>query len=951
MKKIIILVILMMGSFFYFCQTPTELIVNGGFEQSKSLYPWVVETTKGGVLISGPNENGNPHGGNRYVTLGGRNQEKDAIEQTTIIPQNISNLTLSFALRIKSTGNDKTPHDFLKVMVKGEALDDVLMQYSNADSFDWQTITIPNLSIYSGKLITLRFEAETDGTKPTKFMIDDVSLVYVPAEPGPTPTLEFLSPSRGCLYPIPIEGPVVTGAAPYTVLAYSPNGIQSLTASIDDQVLSTTAESTLNVPINWSKLSPGQHTLTAELTDPIGGRLVRSCTIASSNLLQGGDFEEEGAFSWDSSATSDTLPTVQQSYDFAYSGTYFLAIGNSLGANQKVEQQISIPSDTQDTLTLSFFYQSLNFDLNPLDIDLNNPPQINLSAVATTSNSLSVYFIDIETKQSYLAGVFYPTAIGWNLCRTPISLSELGMCPGKEYIIRFEANTASSRSQATTFYIDDIALYVYSTTLASGTTTIPSDNIPDPDESVGDSTAPIVTSVVPHSGPKEGGTRVVINGANFDPINIKVKFRKGTSANPYGGNWASLTNGSCSGSINRSDNVASIQSVTPTQIVMDYNKSCMCTGQSCGTPKSFDGANGNARVIVINGNGKKGGLGWSNGAGFRYGYLPPSISSISPTTGPVTGGTSITLTGTDFRQTSSGSKPSVTVGGITCNNITLSGCSSGTNCSSTTITATIGDAGNWCCGSGPGSTSGPVEVKVSNPDSQAATLSKAFTFTPPPTPTISNLNPSSGQSAVETAVTFTGAKLERISQVAFGTAIQSSCSKISCPSHWSQAKVTTPLAKECGAVPVKILTVDGQQNSISPAYTYTATKPALQSFSPSSTNCSNNGTGSLTVNMTVKKGPNNCESISVNKNNITIGFVGTSSLCTAPVVSYISVSGVTVTQGSPTSNIAVTFKVPGEGSMYCITNDNCYPRDFNVTVPVIWAGGTTNLTFTLRINH
>ncbi len=50
----------MMGSLLYFCQTPTELIVNGGFEQSKSLYPWVVETTKGGVLVSGPNENGYP---------------------------------------------------------------------------------------------------------------------------------------------------------------------------------------------------------------------------------------------------------------------------------------------------------------------------------------------------------------------------------------------------------------------------------------------------------------------------------------------------------------------------------------------------------------------------------------------------------------------------------------------------------------------------------------------------------------------------------------------------------------------------------------------------------------------------------------------------------------------------------------------------------------------------
>ena len=95
MKRVILFwILIMVLSYFCFGQTPTELLTNGGFEQSKSLYPWVVETTKGGVLVSGPNENGNPHGGNRYVTLGGTNKETDDIEQSIIVPQNLQTLTL-----------------------------------------------------------------------------------------------------------------------------------------------------------------------------------------------------------------------------------------------------------------------------------------------------------------------------------------------------------------------------------------------------------------------------------------------------------------------------------------------------------------------------------------------------------------------------------------------------------------------------------------------------------------------------------------------------------------------------------------------------------------------------------------------------------------------------------------------------------------------------------------
>ncbi|MCX7830394.1 MAG: hypothetical protein N2445_04985, partial [Acidobacteria bacterium] len=240
MKKIMFFIVMLtMFSFGLISQTPIELIINGGFEQSKSMYPWVVETTKGGVLVSGPNENGNPHGGDRYVTLGGTNKETDAIYQSVIVPSDIKSLELSFAVKIKASGPDKNSHDYL-------------------NASDWHIVKMDSLqTCVSGSLVNLLFEASTDGKKPTKFMIDDVSLKYIPLENSQmTPNFEFVSPRFGCIYPS-IDYLTISGAQPITLLAYAPNGIQSFYAEIDGEVVEITDREILEVPVNWSSLLTG----------------------------------------------------------------------------------------------------------------------------------------------------------------------------------------------------------------------------------------------------------------------------------------------------------------------------------------------------------------------------------------------------------------------------------------------------------------------------------------------------------------------------------------------------------------------------------------------------------------------------------------------------------------------------------------------------------------------
>jgi len=86
---------------------------------------------------------------------------------------------------------------------------------------------------------------------------------------------------------------------------------------------------------------------------------------------------------------------------------------------------------------------------------------------------------------------------------------------------------------------------------------------------------------------------------------------------------------------------------------------------------------------------------------------PPTLSSVSPTSGPIAGGTTLTLTGTQFV-----AGATVTVGGIAATSVNVT--------SSTSITATA-----------PAHTAGAVNVVVTNPDGGSVTLNNGYTYTLP----------------------------------------------------------------------------------------------------------------------------------------------------------------------------------------------------------------------------
>ena len=85
---------------------------------------------------------------------------------------------------------------------------------------------------------------------------------------------------------------------------------------------------------------------------------------------------------------------------------------------------------------------------------------------------------------------------------------------------------------------------------------------------------------------------------------------------------------------------------------------------------------------------------------------PPKVSSVSPNSGPVTGGTPVAITGTDF---TAGAK--VNIGGSPATAIA--------SVSATSISATT-----------PAQDAGQADVEVVNPDGQRGTLTAGFKFVP-----------------------------------------------------------------------------------------------------------------------------------------------------------------------------------------------------------------------------
>ncbi|HKG21855.1 MAG TPA: IPT/TIG domain-containing protein, partial [Blastocatellia bacterium] len=173
----------------------------------------------------------------------------------------------------------------------------------------------------------------------------------------------------------------------------------------------------------------------------------------------------------------------------------------------------------------------------------------------------------------------------------------------------------------------------------------------------------------------------------------------------------------------------------------------------------------------------------------------PTVSAISPNSGTTSGGTPVTITGTNFA-----AGLTVAFGGTAATNVNVS--------NSTTITAVS-----------PGHAAGGVDIVVTNPGGQSGTLVGGFTYTSPPpqSPTVSSISPSSGTTLGGTSVTIAGANFSQGAVVTIGGTAATSVNVVS----GSSITATTP-AHAAGTVNVVVTSTGGQSGTLNGGYTYTS---------------------------------------------------------------------------------------------------------------------------------
>ena len=384
----------------------------------------------------------------------------------------------------------------------------------------------------------------------------------------------------------------------------------------------------------------------------------------------------------------------------------------------------------------------------------------------------------------------------------------------------------------------------------------------------GPGVAGTVADLSPNTGPAAGGTSVILTGTGF----------LGTTAVQFGGTAAT------------SFTVNSATQITATAPAG--------TGVVDVTVTS---ATGNSAI--------------SNTDQFTY-AAAPTVTGVSPNTGPASGGTNVIITGTGFIGAAA-----VQFGNTAATNFTVN--------SATQITATA-----------PAGT-GVVDVTVTIPVGVTSATSSADQFTYVAAPTVTDVSPNTGTGAGGISVIIAGTGFIGATAVQFGGTAATSFTVNSA----TQITATAP-AGSVGTVGVTVITVGGTSAASSgDDFTYTISPPTVAALSP------NYGSASGGTSVTIS-GTNfiNVEVVDFGATaatNVTV-VSSTQITCTSPA-GTVGPANVTVTTASGISTTAssdeFTYVSPGG---FIVTNTS---NSATVSGSLPWAvaqadTATSNATIT-----
>jgi len=523
----------------------------------------------------------------------------------------------------------------------------------------------------------------------------------------------------------------------------------------------------------------------------------QSLTVASPNIQSA--IADDLLLGWAKSSVSETFT----------SGTGFTPQPNASGPFLDSESEpVAAPGayDATFTLNTAATWQSAVVAVEP-PVTAASVKQINLSWTASTDN-VGVTAYSVERCQGNGCANF--KQIGTTPSTT---YTDTGLSPSTVYSYRVRAADAAGNLSA------------YSNVVVAST------QAPQ--------ASPTVTSVSPNSGSTSGGMAITITGTNFAsgatvtiggaPANnvVVVSATQITATTPVGAAGAAtvtVTNaGSQSGSLTNGFTyivAPAVNGLSPNSGPATGGTSVTITGTNfaSGATVTIGGAAATNIVVVsstqitattpagaagpvsvtVTVNGQTGSLTNS----FTY-IAPATVSSISPNTGSTSGGTAVTITGTNFA-----TGATVKIGANAATNVVV--------VSATQITATT-----------PAGTSGSATVTITNPGVSGGNLTNGFTYVA--TPTVSSISPNSGPSTGGTAVTITGANFASAATVTVGGTAATNVAVVSS----TQITATTP-SGAAGAATVAV-TVNGQTGTLLNGFTYTSVVPISYSQVAAST--------------------------------------------------------------------------------------------------------------------
>ena len=306
---------------------------------------------------------------------------------------------------------------------------------------------------------------------------------------------------------------------------------------------------------------------------------------------------------------------------------------------------------------------------------------------------------------------------------------------------------------------------------------------------------------------------------------------------------------------------------------------------------------GAVNVMVTNTDAQSGTL--NSGYTYSTSNAAPTVTSISPNSGTINGGTAVTIRGTGFL-----AGATVKLGGTSATAVSV--------VNSTTIAATT-----------PAHTAGATSVVVTNTDAKAVTLNNGFTFTGPPppnpAPTVTSITPNSGTTNGGTAVTIAGTGFLAGATVKMGGTSATVLAVVN-----SGLITATAPAHAAGAVDVVVTNTDTKTGTLTSGYTYTAASnpaPTVTSINPATgvttggTTVTITGTGFL-AGAAVSFGGTAATGVAlVNSTTITSSTPAHAAGAVNVVVTNTDTKSGTLTNGytytAPTGTIALSTVVSG----------------------------------------